>query len=203
MKNSALSRALTIITLFVIVVAVTASCNKATREDIPANTVDQLVEQAAQQYLNAATPGELPDVYKSTQSGFDCNVKSAATPLTSCLKSVKLTDAQAVQVRKALSAYETSTQATVKAQREELAKLEAAFIAAKKELLAQPVTDKAQRAEIEKKIVALKTELSKAIERVKQSYAEKLSAPYKELITSLSKILDEVRWAIFSKCISR
>ena len=153
--------------------------------------------------MNAATPGELPDVYKSTQSGFDSNVKSAATPLTSCLKSVKITDAQAVQVRKALSAYETSTQAIVKAQREELAKLEAAFIAAKKELLAQPSTDKAQRAEIEKKVVALKTGLSKAIERVKQSYAEKLSAPYKELITSLSKILDKAQWAIFSKCISR
>jgi len=203
MKKSSLIKAMSILTIFVIVLAFTASCNKDAQEDNPANTVDQLVEQAAQEYQNAATAGELPAVYKSTQSGFDSNVKSAATPLTSCLKSVKLTDAQAMQVRKALSAYETLTQSTVKAQREELAKLEAAFIAAKKELLAQPATDKEQRAAIEKKIVALKTELSKAIERVKQSYAEKLSAPYKELMTSLSKIMDEAQWAAFSKCVSR
>ncbi len=204
MKKTVLTGIGTTITALLVVCAITLSCNKENENVTPVNSVDELVEQAAQEFISTPEASvDIPAIFLATQSGFDSNVKAAASPLTTCLRSVKLTNEQALKIRKALSVYEEQVKSIIKAHREEMSKLEAAYIAAKKEMLVKPVTDKAQRAEIEKKLTALKAELSKAMERLKESYSIKISAPYKELITSINNILDQRQWTLFSKCISR
>ncbi|MDP3437064.1 MAG: hypothetical protein Q8S04_07455 [Bacteroidales bacterium] len=213
MKNLAFNRMLAIITILMFATALLVSCSKESSEIDNNKAVDVLVEQAAQQYLNTPVPtgGEdetyslntsgLPEVYLATSSGFDTKV--AANPLISCVKSVKLTDKQALEVRKALSVYEEQIQIFMKTQREELAKMEARFIAAKKELLKLANGVTADRHELEKKIIALKAELEKAMRAFKEKNAPILSAPYKTLMTTLGTILDKRQWEAFSKCLSR
>ena len=213
MKNLACSRIITLLAFLMISSVLLISCNKESREINNNESVDELVAQAAQQYLNTpvTTTGEdetfslnnsgLPEVYLASSSGFDTKV--AANPLISCVKSVKLTDKQALEVRKALSVYEEQIQIFMKTQREELAKMEARFIAAKKELLKLANGVKADRHELEKKIIALKAEFDLAVKALKEKNAPNLSAPYKTLMTTLGTILDKRQWEAFSKCLSR
>ena len=213
MKNLACNRIFAIVTILMFATALLVSCSKESSEIDNNKAVDVLVEQAAQQYLNTpvSTGGEdetyslnnsgLPEVYLATSSGFD--TKAVANPLISCLKSVKLTDKQALEVRKALSAYEEQIQIIMKGQREELAKMEARFIAAKKELISRATSVKAEREELEKKIIALKAEFEKAVRAFKEKNSPTLSAPYKVLMTTLGTILDKRQWEAFSKCLSR
>jgi hypothetical protein len=213
MKNLAFNRIFAIVTILMFATALLVSCSKESSEIDNNKAVDMLVEQAAQQYLNTpvSTGGEdetyslntigLPEVYLATSSGFD--TKAATNPLISCLKSVKLTDKQALEVRKTLSVYEEQIQIIMKGQREDLAKMEARFIAAIKELISRATTVKADREELEKKIIALKAELEKAVREFKEKNAPTLSAPYKTLMTTLGTILDKRQWEAFSKCLSR
>ncbi len=214
MKNLACNRIITLFTFFMVLSVLLISCNKESIEINSNETVEGLVEQAAQQYLNTpvATGGDdenyllnnnqLPLVYLATSSGFD--TKTPANLLIECLKSVRITDRQALEARKALSVYEQDIQIFMKRQREEFAKLEARFTAARKDLLNRSAkTTQEEREELEKKIKALKAEFEKAVRAFKEKNIENLSAPYKKLMTNLSTILDKRQWEAFSKCLSR
>ncbi|MDO9679800.1 MAG: hypothetical protein Q7262_02195 [Bacteroidales bacterium] len=212
MKNLACNRIFALITILMFASALLISCNKESNEINNNQTVDKLVELATQQYLNTpiVTAGddetyslnnnELPDVYLASSSGFDTKV--AANPLINCIKSVKLTDKQALEVRKALSVYEEQIQILMKNQREEFAKMEARFIAARKELISRAAGVK-DREELEKKIIALKAEFEKAVKAFKEKNAPNLSAPYKTLMTTLGTILEKRQWDAFTKCLTR
>ncbi|MDP3398315.1 MAG: hypothetical protein Q8S23_04140 [Bacteroidales bacterium] len=212
MKNLACNRIFALITILMFASALLISCNKESNEINNNQFVDKLVELATQQYLNTpiVTAGDdetyslnnngLPDVYLASSSGFDTKV--AANPLINCIKSVKLTDKQALEVRKALSVYEEHIQILMKNQREEFAKMEARFIAARKELISRAAGVK-DREELEKKIIALKAEFEKAVKAFKEKNAPNLSAPYKTLITTLGTILEKRQWDAFTKCLTR
>jgi hypothetical protein len=212
MKNLACNRIFALITILMFASALLISCNKESNEINNNQTVDKLVELATQQYLNTpiVTAGDdetyslnnngIPDVYLASSSGFDTKV--AANPLINCIKSVKLTDKQALEVRKALSVYEEHIQILMKNQREEFAKMEARFIAARKELISRAAGVK-EREELEKKIIALKAEFEKAVKAFKEKNAPNLSAPYKTLMTTLGTILEKRQWDAFTKCLTR
>jgi hypothetical protein len=212
MKNLACNRIFALITILMFASALLISCNKESNEINNNQTVDKLVELATQQYLNTpiVTAGDeetyslnnngLPDVYLASSSDFDTKV--AANPLINCIKSVKLTDKQALEVRKALSVYEEHIQILMKNQREEFTKMEARFIAARKELISRAAGVK-EREELEKKIIALKAEFEKAVKAFKEKNAPNLSAPYKTLMTTLGTILEKRQWDAFTKCLTR
>ncbi|PKO95834.1 MAG: hypothetical protein CVU12_08380 [Bacteroidetes bacterium HGW-Bacteroidetes-7] len=213
MKNLAHSRIITLFALLIISSVLLISCNKESREINNNITVDELVAQAAQQYLNipVATGSEdemfslnnsgLPEVYLASSSGFDTKV--TPNPLISCIKSVKLSEKQALEVRKALSIYEEQLQVFMKNQREKLATIEARFVAAKRELLKQAKNEKADREELEKRMIALKTKFEKAVRELKEKSVPNLSAPFKTLMTTLRTILEKRQWEAFIKCQSR
>lgn len=90
----------------------------------------------------------------------------------------------------------------MKNQREEFAKMEARFIAARKELISRAAGVK-DREELEKKIIALKAEFEKAVKAFKEKNAPNLSAPYKTLMTTLGTILEKRQWDAFTKCLTR
>ena len=214
MKNLSCNRIITLFTFLMVLSVLLISCNKESREINNYENVDELVEKSALQYLNtpAVTVGSdetfslnntwLPEVYLASSSGFD--TKTPANLLIECLKSVRITDRQALEARKALSVYEQDIQIFMKRQREEFAKLEARFTAARKDLLNRSAkTTQAEREELEKKIKALKAEFEKAVRAFKEKNIENLSTPYKKLMTNLSTILDKRQWEAFSKCLSR
>ena len=210
MKNLAHSRIITLFAFLIISSVLLIACNKESSEINTNVTVDELVAQAAQQYLNipVATGSEdemfslnnsgLPEVYLASSSGFD--TKATPNPLISCIKSVKLSEKQALEVRKALSIYEEQLQVFMKNQREKLATIEARFVAAKRELLKQAKNEKADREELEKKMIALKTKFEKAVRELKEKSVPNLSAPFKTLMTTLRTILVKRQWEAFIKC---
>ncbi|MDP3452165.1 MAG: hypothetical protein Q8R90_04350 [Bacteroidales bacterium] len=213
MKNIACNRIFTLITFLVFASALLISCNKESIEINNNETVEGLVEQAAQQYLNTpvATGGddenyslnnsELPQVYLATSSGFD--TKANVNPLIGCIKSVKPTENQVLEIRKALSLYEDHIQIILKNQREALSKMEERFIAAKKELMNLVRLGNTDRNELEKKIKALNAEFEKAVRAFREKNGAALSGPYKKLMSDIERVLDKRQWAEFSKCLSR